>query len=335
MAEYITLGHGSGGKLTHDLIGNLFALKFGMSQPMTDSAVLLQPGFSLAFTTDSYVVDPLFFPGGDIGKLAVCGTINDLAVSGADPLCISASFILEEGFSYVSLERIADSMAREATLAGVSVVTGDTKVVEKGKCDKIFINTSGIGLLKPEHIPISYASEVKPGDVLIVNGPLASHAVAVMAARNQLRISADVISDCASLNRLVREVLDAGIAVKFMRDITRGGLATVLNELSGITGTGIFVNEENIPVDEAVRGYCEILGFDPLYMANEGKLLMVIGRQDVEKTLEILRNNPLGIESRVIGEMNTASGGRVLLQTIAGGTRILDVLTGAQLPRIC
>ena len=300
MAEYITLGHGSGGKLTRDLIGNLFALKFGMPQPMTDSALLFQSGFNFAFTTDSYVVDPLFFPGGDIGKLAVCGTINDLAVSGAEPLCIAASFIIEEGFSYDSLERIADSMAREATLAGISVVTGDTKVVEKGKCDKIFITTSGIGLLKQEHVPIGYATEVKPGDVLILNGAIAGHAVAVMAARNQLRISADVISDCASLNRLVREVLDGGIHVKFMRDITRGGLATVLNELSGMTGMGIFANEEDIPVDEAVRGFCEILGFDPLYMANEGKLLLVVGRQDAERALGILKNNPLGMESCIV-----------------------------------
>jgi hydrogenase expression/formation protein HypE len=335
MTEFITLNHGSGGKMTQELISHLFARHFGMQGPMTDSAILETNYNNLAFSTDAYVVDPVFFPGGDIGKLAVCGTVNDLSVSGAKPVALSASFIIEEGFPYADLERIVISMANEARIAGVKVVAGDTKVVEKGKCDKIFITTSGIGIIDREYLEIGPARTVSPGDRIIINGCIASHAAAVLIARKQLNFNADIRSDCASLNYLVSDVLDTGVKVKFMRDLTRGGLATVLNELSGMTGCGISVSEEDIPMEESVRGFCEILGFDPLYMANEGKLIMVVDPAQAEETLKVLRMNSLGSESRVIGEVIPGKGGRVVLKTITGGSRMVGMLSGTQLPRIC
>jgi hydrogenase expression/formation protein HypE len=335
MADYISLNHGNGGRLTHELIGGLFVRKFGIPEPLTDAAILHMEGHRLAFTTDGYVVNPIFFPGGDIGKLAVCGTVNDLAVSGAVPAYISASFIIEEGFPYPDLEKIVCSMAEEAEVAGVKIITGDTKVVEKGKCDKIFITTSGVGTVSPEHINISCGKNVKPGDRLIINGNLAEHAMAVLAARKQLQFVTTVRSDCASLNYLIRKVLDKNIAVRFMRDLTRGGLATVLNELTDITDLGICIHEGSIPVSEQVNGLCEILGFDPLYMANEGKVLFVVGEEDAEQTLEVLQSDPLGKESSIIGEVLPETGGKVVLSTVVGGKRILDMLAGEQLPRIC
>jgi hydrogenase expression/formation protein HypE len=335
MTETIYLDHGNGGRLTHELIERLFVRKFGIPKPLTDSAILSTEAHKLAFTTDAYVVNPIFFPGGDIGKLAVCGTVNDLAVSGADPLYISVSFIIEEGFPYQDLEAVVCSMAEEAEKAGVRIVTGDTKVVEKGKCDRIFIVTSGVGAVDRKFADIACGKKIKPGDRLIVNGNLADHAIAVLAARKQLQFVTTIRSDCASLNHLIRKVLDNNIEVKFMRDLTRGGLATVLNELTELTGTDLGIQEGAIPVDDQVRGLCEIFGFDPLYMANEGKVLFVIGEKDVNQTMEILRSDPLGTESRMIGEIMPTGGKKVVLSTVIGGKRILDMLTGEQLPRIC
>lgn len=335
MDELITLDHGAGGRLTADIIEKVFMKRFGMQSPLTDSAILPANGCFLAFTTDSYVVDPIFFPGGDIGKLAVCGTVNDLTVAGAIPRFLSASFIIEEGFSIGELERIAASMAREAEGAGVRIVTGDTKVVEKGKCDKIFINTTGIGEVEKKHADIGTARAVRPGDRLIVNGNLADHAVAILGARNQLGFTTRITTDCACLNHMVRAILDEGIAVSFMRDLTRGGLASVLHELVKITGLEVNLLEEYIPVDEAVRGLCEITGFDPLYMANEGKLLIVVSQEESVKVMAILRSDPLGRNCRDIGEIGANAGNKVMMTTIAGGKRYLERLDRIQLPRIC
>ena len=335
MDELISMNHGSGGTLTSKLIKNVFVRRFGLSEPLTDSALMKENGLMLAFTTDSYVVDPVFFPGGDIGKLAVCGTVNDLAVSGAMPKFLSASFIIEEGFSLKDLELIADSMSSEAKKAEVRIVTGDTKVVEKGKCDKIFITTSGIGVIKTDLEHISTGRRIKPGDKLIINGSLGNHAIAVLGARNKLTFSSPVVSDCSSLNHLIIKVLEKCSGIHFMRDLTRGGLATVLNELSGIVNSGITINESSVPVDEPVKGLCEILGFDPLYLANEGKVLFVASDEEHKKVLEVLRSHPLGKDSEMIGEIVEDDTNMVVLNTRIGGRRILDMPTGVQLPRIC
>jgi len=335
MSEYISLNHGSGGSLAGKLIRNIFVKRFGMDEPLTDSAVLKENGLLLAFTTDSYVVDPIFFPGGDIGKLAVCGTVNDLSVSGAMPKYISASFIIEEGFSFHDLALIADSMSSEAKNAGVRIVTGDTKVVEKGKCDKLFINTSGIGMMKSGFETISSAMDVKPGDKLIINGPIGNHAIAVLGARKELTFSSPVTSDCASLNHLINNVLEECSEIHFMRDLTRGGLATVLNELADMIFSGIIINESTVPVEEPVKGLCEILGFDPLCLANEGKVLFVVGNEGHQKVLDVLRSHPLGKYSEVIGEIVDNGRNMVILNTAIGGRRIIDMPSGMQLPRIC
>jgi hydrogenase expression/formation protein HypE len=335
MDRHISLNHGSGGSLTGKLIKEVFMGRFGLSEPLTDSALLKENGLRLAFTTDSFVVDPVFFPGGDIGKLAVCGTVNDLAVSGAMPRFISASFIIEEGFPFHDLELIADSMSREAGSAGVRIVTGDTKVVEKGKCDKIFITTSGIGILKKGLEHISTGNKIKAGDKLIINGSLGNHAIAVLGARNKLTFKSPVISDCSSLNHMIQKVLGECNEIHFMRDLTRGGLITVLYELSGMIKSGIILNESSVPVDEPVRGLCEILGFDPLYLANEGKALFVVGESGCEKALEALRSYPLGKCAEIIGEVTDNNKDMVILKTVTGGRRILDIPSGLQLPRIC
>jgi hydrogenase expression/formation protein HypE len=335
MSELVTLNHGSGGKKAHELILNLFANRFGMGLPLTDSAVLNMEGSALAFTTDSYVVDPIFFPGGNIGKLAVCGTVNDLSVSGAVPKYISASFIIEEGFPVEELEKIAGSMAEEAELAGVRIVTGDTKVVGRGKCDKLFISTSGVGFIKPEFKQISSGIMIAPGDSLIVSGPLGNHAIAVLGARNNLSFSSPVVSDCASLNHMIQSVLAECRKVHFMRDLTRGGLSAVLFELAHLSGRGITIDETAVPVDDPVKGLCEVLGFDPFNLANEGKLLFVAGKEEQGKILDILHSNPLGRKSASVGEITEVSKGEVILNTITGGKRILDIPSGVQLPRIC
>jgi len=335
MKDTINLNHGSGGRQTHELIKSLFASKFGMEEPLTDSAILNKSGKRLVFTTDAYVVDPIFFPGGNIGKLSVCGTVNDLAVSGAKPEYISCSFIIEEGLPMDDLETIVDSMAEAAGAALVKIVTGDTKVVGKGKCDRIFITTAGAGYLEDGKEHISTGSHVAKGDKLIVNGSLGNHSVAVLGARNSLNFSTPVLSDCASLNHLIKKLLDGCRSIHFMRDLTRGGLAGVLNELSEMTGKGISVSENTIPVDEPVRGVCEMLGFDPLYLANEGKLLIVAGAEDEKNIMEIMKSDPLGINASVIGEITDKGGQKVILKTISGGSRILDMPSGVQLPRIC
>jgi hydrogenase expression/formation protein HypE len=335
MSVLITLNQGSGGKQTQRLIKDVFVKIFGLPEPLTDSVLIRNAGMDIAFTTDSFVVDPLFFPGGNIGKLAVCGTVNDLAVSGAVPVCLSAAFIIEEGLPLSDLMDIVQSMAEEAVKANVKIVTGDTKVVEKGKCDRLFITTSGMGSINPDQWYISTGERIKPGDKLIVSGPLGNHALSVLGARNQLSFNTPVVSDCASLNHLIAKVMNASRNIHFMRDLTRGGLAAVLNELAGMTGSGISITEEAIPVDDPVKGLCEMLGFDPLFLANEGKILIVIGAGDESRVLDMLRSDPLGKDSNIIGEIIKDGKNRVILNTMAGGRRILEMPSGIQLPRIC
>lgn len=343
MTETILLDHGSGGTLTHQLIEELFVKHFDNRtlKHLTDSALLnVEPGM-LAFTTDSYVVNPIFFPGGNIGKLAVCGTVNDLAVSGARPLYLSAGFIIEEGFRFKELEEIVATMAEEARKCEVTIVTGDTKVVEKGACDQIFINTAGIGIIEDAYQNISYGTEIQVGDKILVNGYIADHGMAVLGKRNELDFKTEIVSDCASLNGLIARVLDVSShdsnfsTIRFMRDATRGGIATVLCELAKNSEVGILLDESAIPVRESVLGLCELLGFDPLYIANEGKVVMVVAQDDVDNVLDELRKDPLGKDSAVIGEIVTDHPGKVVLETEVGGRRIVDMLSGAQLPRIC
>ncbi len=337
MDKKILLGHGSGGKLTHNLIENLFVRHFHnpVLADQTDSALLSLDTSNVAFTTDSFVVDPLFFPGGNIGKLAIAGTVNDLAVSGAKPLYLSASFIIEEGFDFNDLEEIVQSMAEEAKKAGVQIVTGDTKVVNKGKCDKVFITTTGLGALSSQLKHISTANKVKRGDKIIINGTIGDHGMAVLAAREFLNLKSSITSDCACLNHLINKALNVSDQIHFMRDATRGGVATVLTELAEITGMGIEIDEQEIPVNENVRGMCELLGYDPLYVANEGKVIMVVSSEDTDQVLKAINNDKLGSNSSVIGEIVDEHPGRAWITTTIGGKRILDMLAGEQLPRIC
>ncbi len=331
----ILLGHGSGGKLSHMLIREIFLKAFDNEflAPLNDQAVFNVPAPRLAFTTDSYVVNPIFFPGGDIGKLSVCGAINDLAVGGAEPLYLSASFIIEEGLSFEELEAVVSSMAKAAHAAGVKIVTGDTKVVERGKGDKLFISTAGIGVLKDG--PVLSPSLIRPGDLIIVSGFIGDHGIAVMAHREGIRMDVPVESDCAPLHLLVKDMLSAAGGIRAMRDPTRGGLATTLNEFAASSGCGIVIRENDVPVREAVRGACELLGFDPLYLANEGKLVAVVASDSAQAILKAMRSNPLGADAAVIGEVTDEPPGRALIETAIGNKRILDMLSGAQLPRIC
>ena len=335
--EKILLSHGNGGRMMHDLIEHLFLKHFGNNilDEQTDAAILPVDSPWLAFTTDSFVIDPLFFPGGNIGKLAVCGTINDLAVSGAKPRYISVSFIIEEGFPMNELEMIVKSLAEEAVNARVTIVTGDTKVVNQGKCDKLFINTAGIGMVRKEDRQIGKAQNIHPGDVIIINGTIGDHGIAVMNARESFNFRSPVISDCASLNHLIREVLDQRSGVKFMRDPTRGGVATVLNELAEKINYGIEINEQDVPVAHGVSALCEILGFDPLHIANEGKVLIVAAPEYASNILDIMKKNSLGRQSAIIGRVTGDHPGKVILKTETGGKRIIDSLTGDPLPRIC
>ena len=335
MHDIITLNHGSGGLTAGKLIREMFADRFGMDEPLTDSVGISLKGQMLAFTTDSYVVDPVFFPGGNIGKLAVCGTINDLCVAGAIPQYLSAAFIIEEGFPVDELRQIVDSMSEECDKAGARIVTGDTKVVERGKCDRIFITTTGTGIIRPGCEHIGKAEKVKNGDCLLINGALGNHSIAVLGARKELSFTSPVTSDCASLKDLISDILQASGNINFMRDLTRGGLASVLNELAQMTSMGIAVDEYSIPVDEPVAGLCEMFGFDPLYLANEGKLLVVVSEEDSEKVLKVMRSNPLGTSAGLIGRISGETGGRVVVNTFTGGSRILDLPSGTQLPRIC
>jgi hydrogenase expression/formation protein HypE len=337
MSKQILLGHGSGGQMTHDLIKEVFVKHFSndILDQQSDSSILTVKTENLAFTTDSFVVDPIFFPGGDIGKLAVAGTVNDLAVSGAKPLYISCSIIIEEGFPLDDLEKIAISLAAEAKKAGVKIVTGDTKVVNKGKCDKVFINTSGIGEIIPKNIPIGNGENIKIGDKIIVNGSIADHGMAIMAARNDLNIQSGITSDCACLNHLIAEAMEVSGRIKFMRDATRGGLGTVLAELANGQNYGVHIEEDAILVNENVRGICELLGFDPIYVANEGKVLMIVDAQDAEKIIKKMHQNPLGKDACIIGEITEEYTGRAWITTGIGGKRLIDMLAGEQLPRIC
>jgi hydrogenase expression/formation protein HypE len=335
--ETVLLGHGSGGRLSHDLIHNLFVRYFRNDILLIqgDSAVLPVIHGTICLTTDSFVVDPIFFPGGNIGNLAIAGTVNDLAVSGAKPEYLSAAFILEEGFPMSDLEEIVKTMAEEASKAGVFIVTGDTKVVERGKCDKLFINTSGVGSLLPDSEGIIAGKNIKIGDKIIINGFIGDHGMAVMSARNNLQINSPVESDCACLNGLISDALQFKSAIKFMRDATRGGLGTVLAELCHHKPFGINLLEEAVPVRENVRGMCELLGFDPLYVANEGKVVMVVAAESANSILHIMQQHPLGKESAIIGEIMEHHAGKTWLLTSIGGKRIVDMPAGEQLPRIC
>ena len=331
--ERILLGHGSGGRMMHRLIREELAPAFAVSG-FGDAALLppAEPG-RLAFTTDGYVVSPVFFPGGDIGELAVNGTVNDLAVSGARPLALTAGFILEEGLPLAELRRIVASMARAARAAGVAVVAGDTKVVGRGSCDRLFITTAGIGVV-PEGRVLS-PREIRPGDAVLISGHTGSHGIAVMAERNGLTFEPPVLSDTGALNGLVEAMFATGAAIRVMRDPTRGGLATTLKEFALESGRRILVREADIPVLPGVRGACDLLGLDPLYVANEGILIAVAAPAGAAALLAAMRAHPRGRDAALIGEIGAEEDAKVLLQTAAAGTRILDMLPGEQLPRIC
>ncbi len=332
--ETILLAHGSGSRLSHELIEKNFLppLANPLLAKLDDSAVFDLSG-RLAFTTDSYVVSPIFFPGGDIGKLAVCGTVNDLSMSGAKPLYLSLSFIIEEGLTLGELKKVVSSIKAAAEEAGVKIVTGDTKVVNRGSADKLFINTSGIGII-PEGIDISGAN-AKVGDKIILSGTIGDHGIAVMSQREGLKFSVPVQSDCAPLNKLVSQMLEASSKIHCLRDPTRGGLATTLNEFARQSGVGISIEEEKIPVRDAVRAACELLGFDPLYVANEGKLVAIVAPNDAGKILAKMKRNQYGADASIIGEVTDEHKGKVIMKTRLGASRIVDMLSGELLPRIC
>ncbi len=338
--SHINLAHGSGGKAMRDLIEDVFVGAFDnpMLAAMEDQAVfsladLARHGNRLAFTTDTFVVDPLFFPGGDIGTLAVAGTVNDLAMSGATPLFLSCGMVLEEGLSADVLRRVVASMKRAAEQAGVSIVTGDTKVVERGAADKLFINTAGVGVV-PEGVNIS-ARNARVGDVVIINGHLGDHGTAILIARNQLGVECDVASDCQPLGGLVAAMIAACPDIHCLRDATRGGVATVLNEFAESSDVAIRIHESALPIREEVKGACEILGLDPLYLANEGKLVAIVPGDRADQVLTAMRAHPAGRHAAIIGEITEAPAGVVVLHTVFGGQRIVDMLVGEQLPRIC
>lgn len=331
----ILLSHGSGGRLTHQLLKELIISNFAnpILNKLDDSAVFKHQGTRIAFTTDSFVVKPLFFPGGDIGKLAVCGTINDLAVIGAKPLYLTAAFIVEEGLELKLLEKIIQSMKKAAESAGIKIAAGDFKVVEKNACDKIFINTSGIGSIKKNTHISGHNARIE--DVIIINGFIADHGTAVLSARQDYKLKTSIKSDCSPLNTLIFDILKTSRNIHVMRDPTRGGVATTLNEIAGQSNAGIEIYEDKLPIKEEVRGFCEILGIDPLYMANEGKVLIFLDANDAEKVLKKMHQNPLGKNSRIIGKVFSTAGQKVLIRTKIGSSRILDMLSGEQLPRIC
>jgi hydrogenase expression/formation protein HypE len=334
--KQIVLGHGSGGKLTAELIEKIFLPAFSnpVLDKLDDQAVLQVNGSRLAFTTDSFVVTPIFFPGGDIGTLAINGTVNDLAMCGAKPLYLAAAFILEEGLPADDLLRVVDSMRAAAHAAGVQLVAGDTKVVNRGKGDKVFITTTGIGLVG-ESINIS-ADRAQPGDKILVSGYVGDHGMAIMSRRENLEFEGAIESDCAPLNGLVSAMLEAGGSnIHCLRDPTRGGIATTLNELAVRSKVGMSLMEQSVPVRDSVRGACEILGLDPLYVANEGKLLAVVAADAADAVLERMRQHPLGAAAAAIGQIVFDHPGMVLMRTAIGGTRVLDVMFGEQLPRIC
>jgi hydrogenase expression/formation protein HypE len=337
ITEYknVLLAHGSGGKLTHQLIERMFLSQFKneLLEPLHDGAVFSLNGSRFAFSTDSYVVNPIFFPGGDIGDLAVNGTVNDLAMCGSRPMFLSAGFIIEEGLPMDDLWRVVVSMQRAAQRASVALVTGDTKVVDRGKADKIFINTSGVGLLY-EDVDIN-PKNIRAGDKIILSGTIADHGIAIMSVREGLEFETQVQSDTAPLHDLVERIFEASKRIRVLRDATRGGVASVLNELAESSRIGISIVEEQIPIKEEVRGACEILGFDPLYVANEGKLIAVVPAQDSDVVLEAMRAHPLGKDAVVIGDAVADHPKTVVMKSRIGGTRVVDMLSGEQLPRIC
>jgi hydrogenase expression/formation protein HypE len=331
----IQLDHGAGGRASQDLVAKTFipALSNPILTELNDSAVLEFQGVRLAMSTDSYVVDPIFFPGGDIGSLAVHGTVNDLAMRGAQPSYLSVGFILEEGLELTDLERLVTSMAAAAREAGVQVVAADTKVVDRGKADRIFINTAGVGTIAPG---VDVAGQnARPGDIVLINGPMGDHGVAVLSTREGLSFQTAIESDSASLNGLVKAMLAASNKIHVLRDPTRGGVATALNEVAKQSGIGIRLAESNLPVRPEVNAACEMLGLDPLYVANEGKALVFVAPEDAELVLNAMRQHPLGRETCIIGEVVSEHPERVVLQTEIGGRRIVDMLSGEQLPRIC
>ena len=333
--ERITMSHGAGGKATQTLIEAIFldAFRNPLLEPLGDSALLQLAGARVALTTDSFVVSPLFFPGGNIGDLAINGTVNDLAVAGATPLYLSAGFILEEGFPVADLTRITASMRDAAAVAGVHIVTGDTKVVERGKADGCYINTAGVGIVTRDQA--LGVAQARPGDAILVSGPIGDHGVTIMLARGELDIEADLVSDTASLAGLAATLLDAVPGVRALRDATRGGVATILNEIAKAAGTGVVVSEDAIPVREEVRGASELLGIDPMYVACEGRMVAVVDGSQAGDALAALRGHPLGEQAAVIGQVTEGPPGIVQLKTAFGGTRIVDLLVGDPLPRIC
>jgi hydrogenase expression/formation protein HypE len=335
-AERIVMGHGSGGKMSHDLVARLFVPYFDnpvLRQGDDAGAVRLETGQRLAISTDSHVVKPLFFPGGDIGRLAICGTVNDVAMLGAEPAYLTAGFILEEGLEMEVLDRVAASMQAAAQEAGVQIVAGDTKVVERGKADGLYINTTGVGVI-PAGREIGGA-QARPGDVVILSGPIGDHGMAVLAARGELGFEVDVQSDVAPLNGLIAAMLETGAAIHVLRDPTRGGLATTLNEIAMQSGVSILLEETTIPVRPQVAAICEVLGFDPLYVANEGKLVAILPAKEAGRVLELMRRTRYGEEAVQIGQVLVDSPGRVLMKTRLGSTRVVDRLAGEMLPRIC
>lgn len=336
----LTMAHGGGGRAMRELIEKLIVPAFDNprlaaleDQATVSLAGLAEHGDRLAFTTDSYVVAPLFFAGGDIGKLAICGTVNDLAMSGAVPLYLSCGLIIEEGLPTAELQRVLDSMSATAKAAGVQVVTGDTKVVNHGAADKLFINTAGIGVM-PRGVNIA-ATRARPGDVVIVSGSLGDHGVAILVARNELELQSTIASDCQPLHGLVQAMLAVCPDIHCLRDATRGGLATVLNEFAASSKVGIRLQERALPIQPEVRGACEMLGLDMLYMANEGKLVAVLPRSQADAVLAAMRAHPAGHDAAIVGEVLTEHAGHVVLQTAFGGERVVDMLVGEQLPRIC
>jgi hydrogenase expression/formation protein HypE len=335
MNDFITLAHGSGGRESQELVKNLMLPAFFNDKlaELHDGAKIAVQGARLAFTTDSYVITPIFFAGGDIGKLAVCGTVNDLAMTGSCPLFLSAAYIIEEGFPTNDLTRIVNSMKAAAETAGVQIVTGDTKVVEKGSVDGIYINTAGIGRIMDD-VEIS-PLKACPGQEIIISGPVGEHAVAIVAHRYGLTLPQNITSDCAPLNGLVEKLLTAVPQVAVLRDLTRGGLAVALNEIASQANVGILLEEELIPVKPEVLAVCNILGFDPLYLANEGKMLLFVEPKYSKRVLGVLNAHPYGKEARIIGKVTKSTAGRVVLHTAIGGTRLLDSLAADQLPRIC
>ena len=335
--DRVTLAHGGGGRAMRDLIDEVFASVFHPQaeedQARLQSGALAEPGARLAFTTDGFVVTPLEFPGGDIGTLAVCGTVNDLAVGGARPLWLSAAFIIEEGCEVALLRRVVASMQAEAQRAGVAIVTGDTKVVARGQADGLFVTTAGVGVIPPGRDLA--ARHVRPGDVAIVNGVLGDHGAAILAARGDLALSTDLQSDCAGLGHLMEALLAAAPATRCARDCTRGGLASALNEIAGAAGCGVELDETALPLRAEVKGMCEILGLDPLYLANEGTLVAFVPEDQAQAALAAMRAQEVGRDACIVGRATAGAPGRVTMRTAFGGQRIVDMLVGEQLPRIC